>query len=287
MVHRMPPPTREPLGPLIRRCRQRSGLSLEALAERVGCAKSYLSLIENGHKKPRSDELIVSIAEALGVDPPVLLEAAAWERTPGPVRRELEELERARTLGRRMASILANSGIDDAGRLGGALDRAHRTGELKRLIEQLSSGSSSPDTEPIELPREVPLINSVAAGYPADFTDLGFPARIADEYVRCPDLHDPDAFAARVVGDSMLPEYREGDIVIFSPARDPVPGSDCFARLEPDHETTFKRVYFEIDAEGRECIRLQPINNAYPPKVLPREEVAGLYPAVSVMRSLM
>jgi SOS-response transcriptional repressor LexA len=95
---------------------------------------------------------------------------------------------------------------------------------------------------------------------------------------------DPDAFAARVVGDSMAPVYVEGDIVIFSPARPVKDGADCFARLEPDHETTFKRVYFET-GEG-ERIRLQPLNSAYPPRIVERERVAGLYAAVSVMRAI-
>lgn len=130
------------------------------------------------------------------------------------------------------------------------------------------------------------MINAVAAGYPREFTDLGYPARVADDYVRCPDIDDPDAFAARVVGESMAPEYREGDIVIFSPAREVTAGSDCFARLEPDHETTFKRVYFERGADGGEAIRLQPINSAFAPQVLPRERVAGLYRAVHVLRRL-
>ena len=52
-------------------------------------------------------------------------------------------------------------------------------------------------------------------------------------------------FACRVVGDSMLPDYREGDIVVFSPAKPIKSGMDCFARLEPDHESTFKRIYIE------------------------------------------
>ena len=64
----------------------------------------------------------------------------------------------------------------------------------------------------------VPVINRVSAGYPRDFTDLGYPPRVADDYVSCPDVSDRDAFAARVHGDSMVPKYREGDIVIFSPA---------------------------------------------------------------------
>ena len=108
----------------------------------------------------------------------------------------------------------------------------------------------------------VPVINKVAAGYPTEFTDLGYPARVADEYVAVPGVHDADAFAARVCGESMLPEYREGDVVVFSPMLDAVHGSDCFVRFSDDAgthdgggefgsgggqagETTFKRVFFE------------------------------------------
>ena len=139
--------------------------------------------------------------------------------------------------------------------------------------------------EAAALPFEVPVINKVSAGYPQGFTDLGYPARVADEYVRCPDVDDPDAFAARVVGDSMEPAYREGDIVVFSPARAVRNGDDCFARLEPDSDSTFKRVYFEGE-RGEERVRLQPVNSKYAPRVLPRERVAGLYRAVTVVRML-
>jgi repressor LexA len=127
------------------------------------------------------------------------------------------------------------------------------------------------------------VINSIAAGYPAEFTDLDYPASIADEYIACPDVTDPDAFAARVVGDSMAPQYGEGEIVVFSPALPTPSGSDCFVRLDPDNETTFKRVYYEDD--GR-TIRLQPLNNAYPPRLVPREHVTGIYAAAYVMRKV-
>jgi SOS-response transcriptional repressor LexA len=123
----------------------------------------------------------------------------------------------------------------------------------------------------------VPLINRVAAGYPTGFTDLDYPARIADRYVPAPDLDDPDAFALIVCGESMLPDYREGDIVFFSPAAAVEDGCDCCVRLEPDHETTFKRVFFEDDGSA---VRLQPLNPAFAPRTLPREDVAGLYRAV-------
>jgi SOS-response transcriptional repressor LexA len=98
-------------------------------------------------------------------------------------------------------------------------------------------------------------------------------------------LTDPDAIAARVVGQSMTPAYAEGDIVVFSPQADVTEGCDAFARLEPDHETTFKQVFFEGEA-GSEQIRLQPVNEQFPPWTLPRQQVAGLYRAVMKMSRL-
>lgn len=180
--------------------------------------------------------------------------------------------------------------------------------ELERAVSQHPGGSMR-DGEPVvvggfgRLSVQVPVINRVSAGYPKAFTDLGYPARVSDEYISVPGVHDADAFAARVCGESMLPEYREGDVVVFSPMIDAVHGSDCFVRFSDDAgtadgggedgaagaragETTFKRVYFEQGADGSEFIRLQPLNPAFAPKVVRRESVGGLFRAVSVVRSV-
>jgi len=124
--------------------------------------------------------------------------------------------------------------------------------------------------------RGLPVINSVTAGYPHHFTDLDYPASIADEYVACPGVNDPQAFAARVVGDSMAPAFREGDIVVFSPNTPPESGDDCFVRFADDGATTFKRI-FQTDER---TIRLQPINPAHPAEVHPSKSINGLWPAV-------
>ena len=259
------------VGTLIRRQRRERGLSLVRLARRVGCAKSYLSAIESGAKGPPGDALLERLERALGLPVGELVEAAGWERTPERVRRGVERLRADHKRLELLRSLAASGGLDEA----------YRAGRLGAML-----GLDDAGMEPVSLPLEVPVINNVAAGYPTDFSDLGYPARVADEYVRAPDIRDPDAFAARVVGDSMEPEYRAGDIVVFSPAREVVSGCDCFVRLEPDHETTFKRVYFEIMQDGTQLIRMQPINSKYPPRTLEREQVAGLYRAASVIRWL-
>ena len=128
----------------------------------------------------------------------------------------------------------------------------------------------------------VPVINKVAAGYPKDFDDLDYPVGMADDYVRCPDLHDPNAFAVRVVGDSMEPRFREGDIVVFSPAAEVHNGDDCFVRFSMPHETTFKRVFFETDDK----VRLQPRNEKYSPAIIDGKRINGLYRAVTKYEKL-
>jgi SOS-response transcriptional repressor LexA len=269
------------LAEVARARRVRLGLSLQQVADRVGCAKSYLSAVETGQKGPPSEEVVGRLEEALSLPAGRLLALARWERTPGEVRRDMARLVARQRALDRLGELLKSEGLDGA----------YRSGELRRLIEGSggagdAGGVGGVMAEAVAgvLPREVPLINRVSAGYPADFTDLAYPARVADEYVRCPDVADADAFAARVVGDSMEPDYREGDIVVFSPAREIASGNDCFVRLEPDHETTFKRVYFERDERGREMIRIQPVNPRYPPRTVLRERVAGLYRAVHLMR---
>ncbi len=287
------------LGQRLREARHRAGLTLQQLAERTGCTKGYLSQIENGRRDTApSRALLERFESALAIPPGSLTALADWLATPEPVKRQVERMRHSQSQTKAAANRLrAMVGT-------GALDEAFRTGELHTLVRRLSDASDeSPSAQQTKrpsatlraaagierlsvLPAQVPVINKVAAGYPTEFTDLGYPARIADEYVSVPGVTDPDAFAARVCGESMLPDYREGDLVVFSPLADTTPGSDCFVRLERDDETTFKRVFFETGANGEELIRLQPLNAKFAPKVVDREAVAGMYKAVFVVRAL-
>jgi SOS-response transcriptional repressor LexA len=261
--------------------RLRLGLSLREAAERAGCTKGYLSLLERGKRGAPTERVLAGLERALEMEPGSLGEMVAMQSTPAVVREELAQRREQGQTARQLAALLRGAGP-------GGLDRAFESGALAKLVERISpSAERAGEGERVGalLPRAVPLINLVPAGQAAEFTDLGYPARVADSYVAAPELGDPDAFAARVTGDSMEPTYVEGDVVIFSPGREVKNGMDCFARLiEPDSETTFKRVYFERSGDGEELIRLQPLNPKYQARVEPRERVAGLYPAVSVTR---
>jgi repressor LexA len=273
----------EALGPKIRRNRLQLGLTLDEVAGRTGISKPYLSLIETGRiANPPSDEKLRRIEQSLGFPAGELMTQAHLQRTPRDVRAVLAKLMGDRdAMGSRVPGL--GSGVEEKGSSSQTPDRrpetplnlddAYLSGVLQELVDR-----SAGNIEQIKT-NAVPVINRVSAGYPKDFTDLSYPARVADEYIGCPDVNDPDAFATRVTGDSMMPKYRDGDIVIFSPAKSPRDGDDCFVRFE-DGTTTFKRAFFENNESGGSVIRLQPRNERYRPQVVASEKVTGLYKAV-------
>jgi len=250
------------LGQIIRNKREQLNLTLDEVSNRVGFSKPYLSTIETGKvKNPPSDELLTRLEKVLKFETGLLLHIAHLERMPSDVRGAYESREAENI---RLRQVLRK-----------LTEKRGQSSEVKELLAQMGPDSKDGKSA-MSAGRLVPIINKVAAGYPTDFNDLDYPVGIADDYVRCPDLHDPNAFAVRVVGDSMEPRFHEGDIVIFSPALDVRNGDDCFVRFTMPHETTFKRVFFERDNK----VRLQPRNERYSPTVIEGNRVDGIYRAV-------
>jgi len=250
------------LGQIIRKKREQLNLTLDEVSNRIGFSKPYLSTIETGKvKNPPSDELLTRLEKMLEFEPGLLLHIAHIEGLPADVRQEYESAEAESQKWRQVVKNLIDEKVN-----------------ASRLTELLAESDLNieQDRLPLAAGRLVPVINKVSAGYPTDFDDLDYPVGIADDYVRCPDMHDPNAFAVRVVGDSIEPKFREGDIVIFSPATEVHNGDDCFVRFAMPHETTFKRVFFESDNK----IRLQPRNEKYSPTIVDGKRINGIYRAV-------
>lgn len=250
------------LGQIIRKKREQLNLTLDEVGSSVGFSKPYLSTIETSKvKNPPSDDLLTKLERILKFEPGLLLYIAHMQRIPPDIRQQYESAEAEN---QKLRSFIKN-----------LIDAKPNTKQLGSLLAK-----SKFDTEKAEAPlaagRLVPVINKVSAGYPSDFNDLDYPVGVADDYVRCPDLHDPNAFAVRVVGDSMEPKFREGDIVVFSPAAEVHNGDDCFIRFAMPHETAFKRVFFEPDNE----VRLQPRNEKYSPIIVDGKRIDGLYRAI-------
>jgi len=250
------------LGQIIRNKREELDLTLDEVSSKVGFSKPYLSTIERGIvKNPPSDELLTKLEKILDFEPGLLLHIANMERMPNDIRQKYESTQAENQRWRQIINNLMKA-----------------KGSSKKIKSLLSKSKirKKKIREPISPGRLIPVINKISAGYPADFHDLDYPVGIADDYVRCPDVHDPNAFAVRVVGDSMEPKYRQGDIVIFSPSVEVQNGDDCFIRFKMPHETAFKRVFFE----SKRKIRLQPRNQNYTPVIVETKRIDGLYRAV-------
>jgi repressor LexA len=281
-------------GQAVRLARRKRGLTLEALAQAAGLAKSYLSQIETGFAPPPRDEKVRAIARALGQDEEAFVTRAHLAQLPDDIKARMARLreifdsteavmrallETKRGEGDEAGEEASEGGGPARGSGGLDLDALHRSGLLHHLAEW---GAPRSERERGKV-RRIPVINKVAAGYPVEFTDMGYPVGMADEYVSGPaELEDPNAFAVRVVGDSMEPKYHEGDVVIFSPAAEVKSGDDCFVRYSlgarpNDSEATFKRVFFD----SKDQVRLQPLNEQYAPTLLGPSEIAGVFRAVA------
>jgi len=249
------------LGKIIRQRREQMGLTQDHVAARAGLSKPYLSNIETGKtRNPPTDGKLAELERVLDFEGGLLRRLAHLARTPADVRLEHEQLQEQ--------VVRLRSALQEMLEANPSPGPRH-----EQLAETLSAGAN---ISAISNSVAVPIINQVAAGYPHHFTDLDYPPSVADEYIRVADLHDPQAFAARVVGDSMEPAYREGDLVVFSPSAPVDSGKDCFVRFAETCDTTFKRVYLDDERS----IRLQPLNNRYPAETHPAESISGLWPAV-------
>lgn len=61
-------------GPVLRQFRLEKNLTQDQLSEMVGVASPFISMLESGHKYPNL-EMILKLADALGVRPGALLDA--------------------------------------------------------------------------------------------------------------------------------------------------------------------------------------------------------------------
>jgi phage repressor protein C with HTH and peptisase S24 domain len=68
-----------------------------------------------------------------------------------------------------------------------------------------------------ESARRIPLIGMAQAGDGGFFDDAGFPAGAGWDEIVFPNIADENAYALEISGDSMVPLYRDGDVVIVSP----------------------------------------------------------------------
>jgi SOS-response transcriptional repressor LexA len=104
--------------------------------------------------------------------------------------------------------------------------------------------------------RPVPVISWVMAGKWDEVRDNFQPGE-ADEWIET-EAKGKSVFALRVKGDSMEPEFKEGEIVIINPHVEAKPGDYVIVKNDGD-EATFK----QLKVYGDTTV-LHPLNPKYP-----------------------
>ena len=74
------------------------------------------------------------------------------------------------------------------------------------------------DAESTGPTQRTPMIGYAQAREKGFFDDDGYPVGSGWDVISFPEIGDPNAFALEISGDSMAPLYRDGDIIVVSPA---------------------------------------------------------------------
>ncbi len=103
----------------------------------------------------------------------------------------------------------------------------------------------------------IPVISWVSAGIWTEVCD-NFQPGDADEWIES-DIKGPNVFALRVKGDSMEPEFNDGEIIVVNPHIESKPGDFVIIKNKENDEATFK----QLKRYGDTSI-LHPLNPKYP-----------------------
>jgi len=117
----------------------------------------------------------------------------------------------------------------------------------------------------------VPLIGFGEVGSGGYFDDGGFPVGKGWDEIAFPKVTDEHAYALEISGDSMLPAYRDGDVIIVSPAA-PVRRGDRVVVKTKKGEVMVK----ELKRQTAKSVELKSLNPEHPERVLPLDEVVWI-----------
>jgi phage repressor protein C with HTH and peptisase S24 domain len=117
----------------------------------------------------------------------------------------------------------------------------------------------------------VPLIGFAEAGAGGFFDDGGFPVGKGWDEIAFPAVNDEHAYALEISGDSMMPAYRDGDVIIVSPAA-PVRRGDRVVVKTKNGEVMVK----ELKRQTAKQVELKSLNADHPERTLSLDDVVWI-----------
>lgn len=145
-----------------------------------------------------------------------------------------------------------------------------RLDDFVRLVRRQGSGLQAPRQETsYPATRPLPILGFAQAGAGGFFDDGGFPAGQGWDEVPFPLMRDENVYALEVSGDSMLPLYRDRDIIIVSPTAQ-VRRGDRVVVKTADGEVMAKI----LKRRTTKALELASINPEHGERLLPLKNVA-------------
>jgi phage repressor protein C with HTH and peptisase S24 domain len=146
------------------------------------------------------------------------------------------------------------------------------TGASLETFTALVSGARAMPSHRTLAQRRIPLIGLAQAGTDGFFDDAGYPVGGSWDEVSLPEIADMNAYALEISGDSMDPVFRDGDIVIVSPAAPIRRGDRVVVRTTPG-EILAK----QLTRRSARRVELKSLNPAHPDRSLDLKDVAWIH----------
>jgi len=121
------------------------------------------------------------------------------------------------------------------------------------------------------LSKTLPLLGFAQAGSGGYFDDAGFPAGEGWDQIAFPEVADTHAYALKISGQSMLPAYRDGDVILVSPSAAIRRGDRVVVKTR-DGEVMAK----ELKRRTPSAIELCSLNAEHEDRMLAAEDVVWM-----------
>jgi phage repressor protein C with HTH and peptisase S24 domain len=153
-------------------------------------------------------------------------------------------------------------------------DGRERWPSTESVAKALAATNSSIDSfvhligETARTVRTVPLLGFAQAGNGGAFDDGGLPAGKGWDAMALPAIDDEHAYALEISGDQMKPAYRDGDVIVVSPATS-IRRGDRVVVKTADGEVMVR----ELKRRTAKTLELQALNPAHADRTLAAADV--------------
>jgi phage repressor protein C with HTH and peptisase S24 domain len=128
----------------------------------------------------------------------------------------------------------------------------------------------------------VPVVGMAKLGMNGYFEAIDYPAGHGDGHVLI-SSSDPDAYALKVVGDSMEPRIRSGEYVLIEPGKCYMAGDEVLVQFQDGIaiQTMIKVFMYERDG----ACRFISVNDSHQPITIDMKSILKIHPVGAIIKA--